>query len=77
MPTMNVEYTDTFSGEVNYSWVKRIECEYPENAKDPQIKQIAKKEMSLSGVRGKWSNFGDMLQFVPNNSCTILFVTFN
>lgn len=30
MATFNVEYTDTFSGEANYSWVRRAVVKVPE-----------------------------------------------
>ena len=74
---IHIEYTDTFGGEANYALVHHAEIEMPEGAKDAEIKRSAKREMGLSGVRGTWSNFGDMLEFRPHGMNTVLFVTFN
>ena len=73
---INIEYTDTFSGEANYSWVKRSTVEMAEKATNRMILRRAKKEMQLSGMQGVTSNSGDMISFKPYGSCTILFVTF-
>ena len=74
---IDIEYTDTFSGEANYSWCKRQTVEMPENATNRMILRRAKKEMQLSGMQGVTSNSGDMISFKPYGSCTILFITFN
>lgn len=74
---VHVEYTDTFGGEANYSWVRRAEIEMSDSAKDAEIKQTAKREMGLSGVRGTWASFGDMLEFRPRGWNTVLFVAFD
>lgn len=71
-----IEYTDTFGGYANYAWAHRAEIEMPEDAKDAEIKRAAKREMRLSGVRGKWTSFGDSLEFRPFGYCTVLFVNF-
>ena len=74
---MQIELTDTFCGEANYSWVKRREnVQFREDAKDAEIKRITKREIGLSGVKGKWTSFGDMLEFRPYGVCQVLFVTF-
>jgi hypothetical protein len=33
----NVELTDTFGGEANYSWVRRDQLELPADATDRQV----------------------------------------
>lgn len=73
---VHVEYTDTFSGEANYGWVKRATIEMPDNATDRMIMRAAKKEMQLSGMQGVTSNMGDCISFKPYASCTIMFITF-
>ena len=73
---IDIEYTDTFSGEANYSWVKRSTVEMPEKATNRMILRRAKKEMQLSGMQGVTSRSSDMISFKPYGSCTILFVTF-
>ena len=69
-----VEYTDTFGGDANYSWVRRHEISTPDNAKQALIVRRAKAAMGLSGVRGRTNNFGDMIEFRPYGSATVLFV---
>ena len=36
----------------------------------------AKAKMGLTGVRGKRFDHGDMIEFRPYRSCTVLFVTY-
>ena len=74
--TARVEFTDTFGGEANYSWVKRASFE-AKGMTDVQIKRKAKAELGLSGIAGKWQSYGEMHEFRPYRSCTVLFVTFD
>lgn len=76
MHTYNVEYTDTFGGEANYSWVDRDTFETPENASNRAIMRKAKALIGLSGVRGRTYDHGDTIEFRPYRSCTVMFVTF-
>lgn len=70
-----VEYTDTFAGEANYSWVRRAEFE----CDDMSDAAIVRKAKDLIGIAGKRSNSrsfngGDMLvRYFP---CTVMFITF-
>jgi hypothetical protein len=68
------EYTDTFGGEANYSWVKRNEEDFPENISDLALMRRAKKWAGLSNVRGRSENWGDTLAFYPRGYNTVLFV---
>ena len=74
--TIHIEYTDTFCGEANYSWVKRFELTVPEELSDKTIMRIAKELCGLAGTRGQWYECSDSLKFVPANSNTVLFITF-
>ena len=90
--TYNVEYTDTFSGEANYSWVRRATVTMPElthygydggtnyckanKASDRQLMRRAKAAMGLTGVRGKREDMGETIAFRPYGSCTVMFVSF-
>jgi len=66
--TLNYEYTDTFGGESNYSWVRRGTV----TAKTERgLVRAAKKAVGLNGVRGRWRYNGEA--FIPYGSCTILF----
>ena len=72
----NVEVTDTFGGESNYSWVRRYTFEMPDGASDLAIMRRAKREAGYSGVRGKVSKLGEMLEFRPYRVCHVMFITF-
>ena len=69
---MKYEYTDTFGGESNYSWVQRGEVMTDDFKK---ALRLAKKELGLSGVRGRVTRHcGDMIAWVPYRMATILFI---
>lgn len=69
-----VEYTDTFNGEANYSWVRRAEFTAPTNAPNLNLVRRAKQLMGLEGLRGKTEFLGYGLRYQPSNSCTVLFI---
>lgn len=69
------EYTDTFGGAANYSWVNRYEIELPENISDLALMRRAKSWAGLTNVRGRSENYGDQLSFYPRGHCTVLFVS--
>lgn len=71
-----VEYTDTFGGDANYSWCDRYIVELPDNASKKQIRRAAKKAAGLSGIRGVWDTWGEVFSFRPYRSCTILFAMY-
>lgn len=76
MTVWNVEYTDTFGGEANYSWVRRASFTMPEGASLLAVMRRAKLEMGLSGARGMRDYYnGDTLEFRPYRSCTVMFCT--
>jgi hypothetical protein len=70
-----VEYTDTFGGESNYSWVDRFSFD-PKDMSDLAIVRKAKKLCNLNGVRGVTNKIGDMIEFRPYKICTVMFITF-
>lgn len=69
------EYTDTFGGEANYSWVKRREEEFPSDISDLALMRRAKKWAGLTNVRGRVDNCGDSIAFYPRGYNTVLFVS--
>ena len=91
MNTYNVEYTDTFGGEANYSWVKRAKITMPElthygydgatnyskcnKVFERELMKRAKAEMGLTGVRGRTYHNGDMSEFRPYRCCTVMFIS--
>lgn len=66
------EYTDTFSGQANYSWVERgqVEAETELSA----VRRV-KAELGLTGVPCKRSDCGDMVELIPRGSCTVVFIS--
>lgn len=73
------EVTDTFSGEVNYSWVKRgkIETKPGEEFSDLAAVRRVKRAIGWNGVRCRVSSYGDMLEIRPFGMCQVCFVTFH
>ena len=91
--TYNYEYTDTFSGEANYSWVKRGSITMPElthygydglygygkavRIMERELVKKVKAELGLTGVRCKRETYGDTLELRPCGSNTVIFITFS
>ena len=77
MMIVNIERTDTFGGEANYSWVERHSVTMPDSASDLAIIRKAKELCGYSGLRGRVYNYGDMIEFRPYRLCQVMFVTFD
>ena len=93
MHRYDVEFTDTYAGEANYSWVKRAVVAVPDlthygytgstdgsyaranRLQRREIMKQAKAALGLTGVRGVTCEHGDMIEFRPYRSCTVMFVT--
>ena len=91
MNTYNIEYTDTFGGESNYSWVRRATVTMPElthygydggtnyskanKVYQRELMKKAKAAVGLTGARGRVTDYGDMIDFRPYGCCTVLFIT--
>lgn len=92
MNTYDIEYTDTFAGEANYCWVKRASVSMPElthygydgatnyvranRTYQRELMRKAKAAIGLTGARGTVQNYGDMIEFRPYRSCTVMFITY-
>ena len=74
--TAQIELTDTFGGEANYSWIKRHEFE-TDGLTDNQIIRKARKLIGLDGVQTTKSDCGDMIQWNIKGACLVAFLTFN
>jgi hypothetical protein len=74
MLKLHCEYTDTFGGEANYSWVRRAEISLPDGSSDRKIVQMAKKELGLTGMRCRTFNHGDSWELRPYGECTVAFI---
>ena len=70
----DLELTDLFGGQANYSWVQREEILLTPGASDRQIVRAAKKVMGLSGVRCRREDLGELIALYPSGSLTVLFI---
>ena len=91
MPTYSVEYTDTFNGDANYTWVRRAKVTMPElthygydgstnyakanKSYQRELMRRAKAAVGLTGARGARSDLGDTIEFRPYGSATVLFIS--
>lgn len=71
------EWTDTYGGDANYSWVKRATIKADGDMSDLALMRRAKAAMGLSGVRGVTVSLGDGYEFRPYGMATVLFVTYS
>lgn len=88
----DIEYTDTFGGDANYSWVRRDTITMPElthygydggtnyakanRAFNRELMKRAKAAVGLTGVRGRTDHNGHYSEFRPYGMCTVLFITY-
>ncbi|AXH72672.1 MAG: hypothetical protein [Caudoviricetes sp.] len=92
MNKYDIELTDTFAGEANYSWVKRDTITMPElthygydgstnytkcnKVYRRELMKKAKAALGLTGLRGTVDDYGDSITFRPYRTCQIMFITF-
>ena len=92
MDTYQIEITDTFGGEANYSWVKRETIAMPElthygydgssnyvKANKAYRHQLVRKAKAIAGWTGTRCNvedYGDMIRIEPTNACLVAFVIY-
>ena len=71
-----VEYTDTFGGEANYSWVRRDTIPSIDGESQAGTMRRAKAAIGLTGSKGRTFAMGGVegWEFRPWRSCTVLFV---
>ena len=73
---IRAEFTDTYGGEANYSWVRRVEFDLPDTTSDLAVVRRVKKALGLEGSRpmGRYHR-GDHLElWYFDNSATVLFI---
>lgn len=92
MHTYQIEITDTFGGEANYSWVRRHSFTMPElthygydgatgyvKANKSYRRELMRKVKALAGWTGarcKVDDYGDMIRIEPRGACLVAFVNF-
>ena len=73
---VNIEVTDTFGGEANYSWVRRYFLAMPDALSNYSVVRRVKKIVGWNGSRCMTQNYGDMIALRPYGTCQVCFVTF-
>ena len=74
----DLELTDTFAGEANYSWVKRETLIYATEPTDRRLVMDAKRALGLTGIkctRDDWHDTGATIQLDPRGLCQRAFIT--
>ena len=71
-----VEYTDTFGGEANYSWLRVAHFDAPEDASNSMLIRRAKKALNMSGwaTRTETSHSHDLALYPRDGSCVVMFI---
>jgi hypothetical protein len=70
---IEIEVTDTFGGEANYSWVRREKIRIQSNATRAQITRAVKRATGYSGVPCRSEYFGDCGALYPRGACIAIF----
>jgi hypothetical protein len=73
--TYEVECTDTFGGEANYTWVRREEIKVPKGASRRMLIGRAKRAVGRQAVPTRNSELGDGLRMDVVGAAIVIFVT--
>ena len=74
---IQLELTDTFGGEANYSWVRRYALDTPDDISRRALVRRIKNAAGITGVRCKTDDHGGMITIRPVGACVVLFATFD
>jgi len=69
------ETTDTFGGQANYSWTRRVPFETDATASRLTIVRRGKAAAGLTGARCRVTDFGSLIELRPYGECTVTFLT--
>ena len=75
---VNIELTDTYGGEANYSWVNRRSFEIDDKASNLSIVRKAKALLGVTGTKAsRRENYGDIIALWGlDGDCVVMFITF-
>ena len=73
MVTWDIEVTDTFGGEANYSWVQRSKLRVPDDISDLALVRRIKSAAGYSGIRGRTWVAGDFVEIRFPARCIVIF----
>ena len=74
---IEIELTDTFGDEANYSWVRRYTLNTPDDTTQRALVRRIKQAAGLTGVRCKTDDYGGMIAIRPAGACVVLFASFS
>lgn len=74
---VQIEITDTYGGDANYSWVRRSKIEGMEGKSDLAIVKAVKKQIGWSGIRCRVERYGDLIRLSPFRDAVTCFITFH
>jgi hypothetical protein len=74
--SIQIEVTDTFGGEANYSWVRRYKITDAAGLSDAQLVRRAKRAAGWTGTRCEKDDSGGMITLRPRNACQIMFINY-
>ena len=73
MVTWDIEVTDLFGGEANYSWVDRHAIRMPDGISDLALVRRIKSVAGYSGIRGCATVMGDSVEIRFPARCVVIF----
>ena len=73
MVTWDIEVTDTFGGQANYSWVRRGKLRVPDDISDLALVRRIKSVAGYSGIRGQTYVSGDSVEIRFPGRCVVIF----
>ena len=73
MCTWDIEVTDTFGGQANYSWVQRSKLRVPDDISDLALVRRIKSVAGYSGIRGQTYFSGDFVEIRFPSRCIVIF----
>ena len=74
MVTWDIEVTDTFGGQANYSWVDRYAIRMPDDISDLALVRRIKSVAGYSGIRGRtYVVSGDSVEIRFPARCVVIF----
>ena len=72
---IQVELTDTYGGESNYSWVRRYRLEHKPGETNRALMRRVKSALGWSGIRCAVVNYGELIDIRPAGAALVAFVT--
>lgn len=73
MVTWDIEVTDLFGGEANYSWVQRSKLRVPDDISYLALVRRIKSVTGYSGIRGHTYFSGDFVEIRFPERCVVIF----